>query len=104
MTRKGQQVRKMCIRRDRGNNMRLAALPILLSTFAVIAISVEVQAQDTEPELARIELFAGYAYLRADSENGRANLNGWTLSVEGNLNRSLALVADFDGTYRRDQN
>ena len=66
--------------------------------------STPVPAQESEPELAKIELFGGYAYLRADSEHGRVNLNGWTISVEGNLNRKFALVADFDGTYRREQN
>ena len=84
------------------DNMRLISLAVPLS---IIAFTITpAMAQEKEPELAKIELFVGYAYLRADAEHGRANLNGWTISVEGNLNRTVALVADFDGTYRRGQN
>lgn len=84
------------------NNRTLLTLAIsLMITFIG---STSVRAQEAESELAKIELFGGYAYLRADSEHGRANLNGWTISVEGDLNRSVALVADFDGTYRSGQN
>jgi hypothetical protein len=76
----------------------------LVFSLSIIAIAVvPARAQQPEPELAKIELFGGYAYLRADSAEGRANLNGWTISVEGNLNRVLAVVADFDGTYREGQ-
>jgi opacity protein-like surface antigen len=81
--------------------MKLILVAVLLSIVAIT--STPVRAQEEEPELAKIELFTGYAYLRADSEHGRANLNGWTISVEGNLNRTVALVADFDGTYRSGQ-
>src|SRR5678816_1286102 len=83
------------------NNIRLLTLAVC-SWIGVIGF-MTVQAQEKEPELARVELFGGYAYSRADAEHGRANLNGWTISLEGNLNRKLALVADFDGTYRRGQ-
>ena len=83
------------------NNIRL--LPLAVSLWIGVIGFTTVQAQEKEPELARVELFGGYAYLRADAEHGRANLNGWTISLEGNLNRKLALVADFDGTYRRGQ-
>jgi opacity protein-like surface antigen len=82
--------------------MRLLTLTIPL--WFILIGSTPTWAQEKEPELARIELFAGYAYLRADAENGRANLNGWTISLEGNLNRNVAVVADFDGTYRSGQN
>ena len=83
--------------------MRLLILTVC-SLIMVSAGSSPAMAQDEEPELAKVELFAGYAYLRTDAEAGRTNLNGWTISVEGNLNRTVALVADFDGTYRSGQN
>jgi opacity protein-like surface antigen len=79
--------------------MRLR-LVLLLLTFASTVIPTRGQ----EPELAKIEIFGGYAYLHAAAEHGSPNLNGWTISVEGNLNRSTALVADFDGTYRSGRN
>ena len=75
-------------------------MPLLLILFATAIAAI---AQEPEPELAKIELFTGYAYLRTDSEHGRTNLKGWTVSVEGNVNRTVALVADFDGLYRRNQ-
>jgi hypothetical protein len=85
--------------------MKILYLTVLVSMLAVSALPTPAQEPETETEaeLAKIELFAGYAYLRTDGAHGRANLNGWTLSVEGNLNRKIALVADFDGVYRRNQ-
>jgi hypothetical protein len=85
--------------------MTLLSLTILLWIVAATTSTVlgQEQALENEAELAKVEVFVGYAYLRADDMHGRANLNGWTLSIEGNLNRTIALVADFDGTYRSGQ-
>jgi hypothetical protein len=83
------------------NDMKLH-LPAVFLLIIVIG-AMPALAQETEPELAKIELFGGYAYLRATSEDERVGLHGWTISVEGNLNRTFALVADFDGTYRHEQ-
>jgi opacity protein-like surface antigen len=82
--------------------MKLLRIALLLPVLVITAAGI--RAQEPEPELPKIELFTGYAYLRGDSEHGRVNLNGWTISIEGNLNKNIALVADFDGLYRRDQN
>jgi opacity protein-like surface antigen len=68
---------------------------LILAASLLLVVPVPGLAQ----EVAKVEVFGGYAYLRADSAEGRVNLHGWTLSVEGNLNRALAVVADFDGTY-----
>jgi hypothetical protein len=70
---------------------RLVSAGVLLLAGAVPCAAQE--------EIAKVEVFGGYAYLRADSVEDRVNLHGWTISVEGNLNRWLAAVADFDGTY-----
>jgi hypothetical protein len=84
--------------------MKVLTVTILLSVMALASLNTSAQEPSAEAELAKIEVFGGYAFLRADGAHGRANLNGWTLSLEGNLNRKIALVADFDGTYGENQN
>lgn len=53
---------------------------------------------------ARVEVFGGFQYFRANSgfdvsaaEN--FNLNGWNASLTGYFNRYLGLTADFSGAY-----
>ena len=81
----------------------LSITTLILILAMALPVSAQEEPETETEELAKVEVFAGYAYLRADAEHGRANLNGWTISVEGNLNRNIALVADFDGTYRSNQ-
>jgi hypothetical protein len=70
----------------------MASTILLLSTPAA---AQESKAQDVHKELAKVEIFAGYSYLH----EAEGSLNGWNVALEGNLNRWLALVADFDGHY-----
>jgi opacity protein-like surface antigen len=73
------------------NSNRLTAAIILLFAVAIPSVA--------QKEPAKVEVFGGYAYLRAHSSEGPVNLNGWTISLEKSVNRTLTLVADFDGTY-----
>ncbi len=41
------------------------------------------------------ELFTGYSYARMEEED----LHGWNGSIAGNINKNLAIVADFSGHY-----
>jgi hypothetical protein len=38
-----------------------------------------------QEEVAKVEVFGGYACLHADSSDGRVNLNGWSIYLELNL-------------------
>jgi len=50
---------------------------------------------------ARMEWFGGYSYERLNASSGAGtNLaSGWATEVQANLRGSLALVADFSGSY-----
>ncbi len=48
----------------------------------------------------RVEVFGGYSYLRADSQDfPEHNLNGYTVSGNVNLNKWFGLKADFSDHY-----
>jgi opacity protein-like surface antigen len=65
-------------------------IKICFSVFVVLSLSLTVMAQDTP----RAEVFAGYSY----AGNGS---NGFDVSIAGNLNNWLGLVADVGGQYTR---
>ena len=69
-----------------------------LTVFLLLVTTTPSAAQE---QVAKLEVFGGYAFIRADSSEGRVNLNGWTASPETHLNRTIALAADFDGAYGR---
>jgi opacity protein-like surface antigen len=49
---------------------------------------------------SRGNVFVGYSYYNADwFSAGRANLNGWTGSLEGRIVPHVGLVADFSQTF-----
>jgi hypothetical protein len=51
-------------------------------------------------ETPRAEIFGGYSYLRADTNDFPENdLHGWTASVNVNLNKWLGVKGDFSGHY-----
>jgi len=68
---------------------------LALLVGAVLLASMAANAQDAS---AKVELFGGYSYMRADSGPG-ANLNGWELSGQYKVSNWLGGVADFDGHY-----
>ena len=76
--------------------MRAICNYLVASVLLLLAGAVSGFAQE---QVARVEVFVGYAYIRADTSQRPVDLNGWTVSLEGNLNPVLALVADFDGAY-----
>jgi hypothetical protein len=55
-------------------------------------------------EVPKVEVFGGYSYLNADTNNqaspSRQSANGWEASVSGNFNRWFALEGDFSGYYK----
>jgi hypothetical protein len=63
----------------------------LLRVFAAVLAVSSLWAQDA----ARVEIFGGYAYARADlgPEIGRRNLSGWDASATFRVNRSAGLTA-----------
>jgi opacity protein-like surface antigen len=77
----------------------------LLSVFVLIALApLTASAQETP----RAELFIGYSYLHLDDGVSKklgflfptgGSANGWNVSIDGNVNRWLGLVADFSGHY-----
>jgi hypothetical protein len=76
--------------------MRTTRNQLTSTIFLIFACAAHAIAQE---EVAKVELFGGYSYIRADAPHGRLNLHGWSLSLERNLNRVVALIADFDGVY-----
>ena len=77
----------------------------LLSFLVLIALApLTASAQETP----RAELFIGYSYLHLDDGMSKklgflfptgGSANGWNVSIDGNVNRWLGLVADFSGHY-----
>ncbi len=51
----------------------------------------------------QVELFGGFSYMREDSEPQGFNLNGWNASVAYNINRHVAVRADFSGYYKSEK-
>jgi len=55
-------------------------------------------------ETPQVEIFGGYSYLNADTNNlaspSRQSANGWEASVSGNFNKWFALEGDFSGYYK----
>jgi len=55
-------------------------------------------------EVPRAEIFGGYSYLNADTNNlaspSRQSANGWEVSVSGNFNKWFAVEGDFSGYYK----
>ncbi len=72
---------------------------ILLCLGLILSAGAEANAQD----FPRIELFGGYSYGNfgptASTGEGRNNVNGWSTSVNVNVNRWFGLVTDIGGEY-----
>ena len=55
-------------------------------------------------ETPQIEIFGGYSYLNADTNNlaspSRQSANGWEASVSGNFNKWFAVEGDVSGYYK----
>jgi Outer membrane protein beta-barrel domain len=69
-----------------------------LPTLAFILLLLPAAAMAQIP--TRGNVFFGYSYGSADfSSNGRTNLNGWNVSLEGKFLPWIGLVADFSGLY-----
>ena len=51
----------------------------------------------------QVELFGGFSYMREDSEPEGFNLNGWNASIAYNINRHVAVRADFSGYYKSEE-
>jgi opacity protein-like surface antigen len=67
--------------------------------FMLVFTSLCAVAQETP----KFELFAGYSLLNETKilSNDRPNLNGWNLSLAGNLNHWFGIEGDFSGHYGR---
>lgn len=63
---------------------------LLLAIFVAAFLSFTAMAQETP----KAEIFGGYSYLRFRSEGEGLNGNGFNLSVAGNFNKSVGLVAE----------
>ncbi|HKX27594.1 MAG TPA: hypothetical protein VJ302_07875 [Blastocatellia bacterium] len=84
-------------------------MKILLGIACLMVVSLTASAQD----YPKVEIFGGYSYLRTDSTTtdltstgipgtafqDSANLNGFSLSVTGNLHRRIGIAADFGGYF-----
>lgn len=64
--------------------------------FSSIAVVLFVACCAKAQETPRAELFGGYSILHKDTGD---NLQGWNVSIAGNLNRWFGLVADISGNY-----
>jgi opacity protein-like surface antigen len=58
----------------------------------LVLVSVPGRAQ----EAPKVEVFGGYSFLRPE---GGGNLNGWQVSVAGNINDWFGVVAELSGHY-----
>src|ERR1044071_10497901 len=74
---------------------------ISLVIALLCATVASVNAQDAYP---KVEIFGGYSYFNADPIHGdnakaRKSSNGFALSLAGNLNSKIGLVAEFSGHH-----
>src|SRR5579863_8453241 len=73
---------------------------ILLLGFFVLLHGISFAQNEESP---RVQAFGGYSYTRFDSATfgfpGGSNLNGWNVSVAGNLTRNIGGVAELSGQY-----
>lgn len=71
--------------------------PTILRTQRYAPNQVNRAQRDATAQAFPVELVFGYGYLRP--EGGQGNLQGWHLSVAGNLNNWFGLVGEFSGQY-----
>ena len=64
---------------------------LVLITGVLLLLPLSLAAQ----EIPKAELFTGYSLLRMEG----TNLQGFNISMAANINRNLAIVADFSGNY-----
>jgi opacity protein-like surface antigen len=79
-----------------GGFMKTKVVVSLLGFASLFAVAAQAQ----ERELDRVEVFAGYSYVRANpatSGTSGFSLNGGSASASYNVNRWLSGVADFGG-------
>jgi hypothetical protein len=88
-------------RRSRSTHLGLrwgALFSIVLSLSACLPA----KAQEV-PEVPRIEVFAGYSYMRFNGQPlgfaDTSNLNGYIGAISGNLTRDLGGIAEITGNY-----
>jgi len=67
----------------------------LISIIFLLAFSTVTNAQSSIP---KVELFTGYTNFSTEFNNG---FNGITTSVNGNVSKSIGVVADFSALYKR---
>ena len=70
----------------------------------VLSLSACLPAKAQEvPDVPRLEVFAGYSYMRFNSQPlgfaDTSNLNGWIGAISGNLTRDLGGIAEATGNY-----
>ena len=72
---------------------------LILGTIGLLVIAIPGWAQESAP---RAEVFGGFSLssIAAGTPSTRTPFYGWQASVNGNLNRRLALVGDFGGQYK----
>lgn len=74
---------------------------VLLLLIVLAALPAAGQQGAEKPP--RLEVFAGYSYLRFDSKaigfGDKSNMNGWNVSAGYHLFKTLNVVADVSGNY-----
>lgn len=73
---------------------------LCLAIASMLIFDPSARAQETP----RVDVFGGYSYLSADTNNlaspSRQSANGWEASVSWNYNRWFAVEGDFSGYYK----
>ncbi len=72
---------------------------ILTALLAISAIALPTKAQDETP---KVEVYAGYDYVRVSDLGISYNFNGGSGQLAYNVNRWLGIVGDFGGYYTSD--
>ena len=68
----------------------------MIFLMATFSLALSAFGQSAAVRVPTFELFGGYSFLH---QSGNGEFEGWEASVSGNLNRWLALKADFSGHY-----
>ena len=67
--------------------------------WLLLPVSLLAQGTAGQPATPKAELATGYSYIRIEG----SDLHGWNVSLAGNVNRNLGIVADVAGNYNSEE-
>ena len=75
---------------------------IAILLVVVMALSLACLAAETKSDAPKVEVYGGYALLRADTNGtmSQQNMSGWDGAMTVSFNRYFGITADVSGAYK----